>query len=580
MSPDAGRPAHPHSTGGGGTVLEHRYGATLLAALLIGDPLPELGDKAIPLSVRFQASAESAVDDLLITGRTPDDGERRVSVGVRRKPVFTGNHRQTAALLAGYVRIVAEHWDAVASGRWRLALATGSRDKPLTMINDLAKIAATKPNDLGFRAEVVQGGWGKPLADQLKKVDDLVRLAADLREKAGLAAAGIDARELTWRVLSSLTLRELRLDGSDTSDRTTVIGRLRNATWDKTPAAADELFDKLFDLASTYAPAGAVVTEEMLRRDLSGARLAGGGASRPTPPVAAVLLTGTRAEPPGEDALDTRWRAGEEGWLGDRRYVLQDDKSSLLRAGRDSGGQVRRQALARQTDPESEAGHKYVWLRQGGRVLTRERDLLIRARPVPGLPKVVHHESVAGLVTLALSWPAEKQGPPCGTAQAKFGPRALNDWQVHLLLAGLASLISPLEELHRLRTSHRSLAPDTIIDVGNKKFALRDMGLAATGYQAGEGPESYQAPEQAYGARMAKPGPATDVYQLAAIAYHLIAGRLPSGRNPPPVRHEGLADPVTDLISAALAEDPAARPQLRQFGVVLRSPPPRARPGT
>lgn len=292
---------------------------------------------------------------------------------------------------------------------------------------------------------------------------------------------------------------------------------------------------------------------------------------------AAVLIAGTRDPSRGQGSLDTRWQAGEEGWLGDRCYVLQDDKSGLLRVGRDFGEHIRRQALARQIDPEPEPGGKYVWLRQGGNALTGERNLLIRAGSVPGLPRVVHHETVSSLVTLALSWQGEKQGPPCATVHVKFARRTLNEWQVHLLLQGLASLARPLGELHRLKTSHRNLTPDGIIDVGNKKFALRDAGLAATRYRPGEGPENYQAPEQAYGARMAKPGPATDVYQLAAIAYHLITGRLPSGRNPPPARHEGLADPVTSVISAALAEQPADRPQLREFSAVLRSPSQKAR---
>jgi hypothetical protein len=39
----------PYSTGGGGTVLEHVYGATLLADLLTGDPVPMLGDDAVPM---------------------------------------------------------------------------------------------------------------------------------------------------------------------------------------------------------------------------------------------------------------------------------------------------------------------------------------------------------------------------------------------------------------------------------------------------------------------------------------------------------------------------------------------------
>ena len=57
-----------YSTGGGGVVLEHRYGATLIAALLTGAQLPELGDNATAKEVRFQASAYSPVDDLMVIG--------------------------------------------------------------------------------------------------------------------------------------------------------------------------------------------------------------------------------------------------------------------------------------------------------------------------------------------------------------------------------------------------------------------------------------------------------------------------------------------------------------------------------
>jgi hypothetical protein len=44
-------------------MLEHQYGATLLASLPTGDPLPQLGDDVTPTEVRFQPSAVSAVDD-------------------------------------------------------------------------------------------------------------------------------------------------------------------------------------------------------------------------------------------------------------------------------------------------------------------------------------------------------------------------------------------------------------------------------------------------------------------------------------------------------------------------------------
>src|SRR5690242_5914947 len=118
--------APPYATGGGGTVLEHQYGAVLLACLLTGDPVPELGDDATPVSVRFQASAVSPVDDLLVVGRTPDGGERRVSIGVRRAPALTGSDEASAQLLATYLRIVIDNWEEVQAGRWRLGLAVAS----------------------------------------------------------------------------------------------------------------------------------------------------------------------------------------------------------------------------------------------------------------------------------------------------------------------------------------------------------------------------------------------------------------------------------------------------------------------
>ncbi|MGH7743949.1 MAG: hypothetical protein ACREQ5_03905 [Candidatus Dormibacteria bacterium] len=83
---EQGQVASPYSMGGGGAVLEHRYGAVLLGHLLLGDPVPELGDDVVPSSVRFQDSASSPVDDLIVVGRTRmvlNGGCRSVSAGRR-----------------------------------------------------------------------------------------------------------------------------------------------------------------------------------------------------------------------------------------------------------------------------------------------------------------------------------------------------------------------------------------------------------------------------------------------------------------------------------------------------------------
>lgn len=46
--------ASPEATGGAGTVMEHRYGATLLAALVLHEPVPGLGGVLVPVKVAFQ----------------------------------------------------------------------------------------------------------------------------------------------------------------------------------------------------------------------------------------------------------------------------------------------------------------------------------------------------------------------------------------------------------------------------------------------------------------------------------------------------------------------------------------------
>jgi len=130
-----------------------------------------------------------------------------------------------------------------------------------------------------------------------------------------------------------------------------------------------------------------------------------------------------------------------------------------------------------------------------------------------------------------------------------------------------------MERLHRLGVVHRNLSPESIIVAGNGQFALRDLGLAAVAFRPGEGPAGYQAPEQAFGSRLPGPGQATDVYQLAAVTYHLVTGRIP-GRNAPPARYPGLPDSVTDIISAALASSPADRPGMRDLRLALTAPKP------
>jgi hypothetical protein len=231
------------------------------------------------MTVRFQASAVSAVDDLLISGRTPDGGTRQVSVGVRRAPrLVESDKEKSVPLIASYLTVVvAEAWDEILAGRWRLALAAVPGNSAVRQVGELAEIARATGSEAAFRAELADGMHDQGLRDRLDHLDGLVALALnpdDPGVKPLVDAKGLAAGELTWRFLFSLRVRELRLEGADTTDRTFATARLREVVADGTAAAADVLFSKLTGLADRYAPTGATVGEATLRRDLSGTPLA------------------------------------------------------------------------------------------------------------------------------------------------------------------------------------------------------------------------------------------------------------------------------------------------------------------
>jgi hypothetical protein len=263
--------ANPYSTGGGGTVLEHRYGAVLLAHLLLGDPVSELGDDVAPVSVRFQDSAFSPVDDLVVVGRTSDGAQRQVSIGVRRAPKFTTSDEPTAVLLVSYLLVVPDHWDRVRAGTWRLALAVTSPNPAAHQVRELAVIARDKPSETAFRDVVAQQDRTKQaVRDRLAHFDALIKTAAT---EAEIDLTHVNAGELTWRVLHSLRLSELRLEGVDEADRTFAITRLRTIVPGADLADANTLFERLEKLSDRYAPSSATVTEALLRQHLSGIQL-------------------------------------------------------------------------------------------------------------------------------------------------------------------------------------------------------------------------------------------------------------------------------------------------------------------
>ncbi|MFI0189543.1 hypothetical protein ACH4PW_18570 [Streptomyces sp. NPDC017082] len=323
--------ASPYATGGGGVRLEHRYAATLVAALLAEDPVGELGDGVVPLGVRLQASDISPVDDVVVEGRSADGRMRRVSIGVRRDPELTAGDEKSVPLVRSFLRVVTGHWDEVAAGRWRVALAVGVSGTAVRQTDALARIAQSVSSAARFREAVARpGAANAAVRRRLTHLDALVGAAA----AGDPVLSGADARELTWRWLSALRVRQLRLEGVDETDRTTAVSALRRMVADGAVETADAVFGALAERAGAWASSAAHLDMPLVRRALSGFPLGRAASCHQAWSVldamARRLREGTRPDlRAGEVRLELD-RAGERARLAD----------AMVRTGRTGAGLV------------------------------------------------------------------------------------------------------------------------------------------------------------------------------------------------------------------------------------------------
>ena len=259
--------ASPYATGGGGVTLERTYGATLLSAVLVGDPVPGLGDDMRAVRVEIQSGPSSAVDDYVVHGESSSAGtSRRLSIGVRRDPTIAPSDEKFVKLLGDYVRVAIEQAIEIEADRWRLALAVAGPHTGAMETKTLTDFARGQPTNESFRETVAR--------DRVTTADIRARLEhLDKAVEAAVAATGLatragDVRALTWRLLRGLRVLLLRLEGDDATDRTHAIGRLRSVV--EEPAGAESVFRSLCDLLARLAPRAGVVDEGTIRRELRG----------------------------------------------------------------------------------------------------------------------------------------------------------------------------------------------------------------------------------------------------------------------------------------------------------------------
>lgn len=258
--------ASPYATGGGGVVLEHRFGAVLISHVITGAPIPGLGDDVTPTRIRFQASLFSPVDDIHVTGIASNGSEHRLVVGVRRQPQLVASEDSSVKLVASYLSVVVQQWPLVKSGAWRLGLAVMPSCAPALQLRELAGIAGAALDDADFRARMKEPGkTSRPVRERLGELDKIItKVVAD-----GFDAQGVPRSELAWRFLNKLHLFELRLEGADRSDRTHAVERLMQATSTKTLQSASNLFARIAEEVGSYAPVGGEVDFAKLAADLS-----------------------------------------------------------------------------------------------------------------------------------------------------------------------------------------------------------------------------------------------------------------------------------------------------------------------
>ncbi|MCX5337522.1 hypothetical protein [Streptomyces sp. NBC_00140] len=300
-----------------------------------------------------------------------------------------------------------------------------------------------------------------------------------------------------------------------------------------------------------------------------------GRPAREVPPGPATVVVSGPDRSPGPAAWDSRPVVRIEG----QEYLLYEGPGDLLHESRD-GDVLRRQAVARVVSDGDSTRGTYAWVRQvewtrpppGPGCFDPLAALEQESRLCLGLrgPDVLQLTHSGNTVTLALAWPGDpKLGRPVETLHELLPEPAVPTDPLRLwsIVKGLADVAQILERLSSERLSHRALRPTAVV-MHRPHMALRDFGLATVSPRPGENPGPYQAPEQRYGSG-ALPGPATDVYQLGAMLYRALTGRIPEPGLPPYRGSASVPDGLVHAVAGALREDPGARPGVRTLRLAL-----------
>lgn len=258
------------------------------------------------------------------------------------------------------------------------------------------------------------------------------------------------------------------------------------------------------------------------------------------------------------------WCGGSIIAVGTKDYLLCDPIEETYPPDRSF--------VLHQTKALELGSNTYVWLKQvsiqhaipsaiqAKNALDNEGRLLRKLEDNSGFPRLLELESGEFCVTLVHTF---IQGTSFASA---FGPlgKPVDGQRAYQLLRSMNSVCTILGTLHHEGYAHRFLTPEEIILAGDRQGStvLRSIGLATWSRKAGEGPDRYRAPEQKQDSNVI-PDLQVDVYQIGAILYHLLTGRLPTSFlfdiEPPSTWNSILPSSLDTVILRALAENPDDR---------------------
>lgn len=256
----AGPSASPEATGGRGTTLEHRYGGSLLAALITHTPVSGLGSGLVPVRVGFQQDAP--VDDFMVYAES-DGAAVTWHVAARRRPVLGSSDDKTVALFASFLGLAAGAIAEMEAGSVLLGLVVKGPYGPAEQLATLCEVASTQVSADTFRAAIARRS--APLQRRLQNVDDIIKAAG---ERLGWGSDRLAERDWPWTILRSTRVVQTMLD-EDQQDAVEITNRLAVLLENDT-GRANALRQALNSLSADFAGTGALVSEADVRRHLVG----------------------------------------------------------------------------------------------------------------------------------------------------------------------------------------------------------------------------------------------------------------------------------------------------------------------